>query len=109
MPKKAYDELSIKALNWIGNQIAGKEPRFTEYARLGFIRAQQRGGIKVGKIALKWFEAHPEPDKITVYDLIDLVLEINEELGISEIMPSLDVLSRLTMIQGNVQKWVKAK
>jgi hypothetical protein len=109
MTRKTYDELSIKALNWIGNQIAAKEPRFTEYARLGFARAQQRGGIKVGRIALKWFEAHPKPEEITIYDLLDLTLQINEELGISEIFPTLDTLSRLTMIQGNVQKWIKAK
>lgn len=110
MSRKYQDDpLAIKSMSWVGNQIAKAEPRFQEYARLGFLRAQQRGGLKVGKIALKWFEAHPDPEKITIFDLIDLALSINEELGISEIFPTLAELTRITMIQGDTKKWIKMK
>lgn len=100
---KDLDYLDLQTLSFIGGQLAQEEPRFQKYAKLGFEKARQAAGIECLKIYFKWKEGLKNKTP-TLDNLLELSAKFVEELGISELMPTLKELTRITMIQGNKTK-----
>lgn len=100
---KDLDILDLQTLSFIGGQLAQAEPRFQKYAKLGFEKARQSAGLSCLKIYYTWREALADKQP-EIKDWIELSEKFIEELGISELMPTLKELTRITMIQGNKTK-----
>lgn len=103
---KDLDYLDLKTLSFIGGQLSRDEPRFKMYAKLGFEKARQLAAVECVKKYLSWKDGLKgvDPD---IKNLLDLCSSFLEELGISELFPTLKELTRITMIQGDKQKFVR--
>lgn len=101
---KDYDYLDLKNLSFIGGQLAQKDKRFQKYAQFGYEKARQYAALVCADIFINWRKKFTKKDP-QLSDLIDLAKNIVEELGISELFPTLKELTRITMIKGDSQEW----
>lgn len=101
--KKDFDYLDLKTLTFIGGQLAKKDKRFQVYAGLGYEKARQVANIECSKIVLDFFKKNKNPD---INALLNLVKKLFIELGISELMPTLKELTRITMIKGDTREFI---
>jgi len=105
---KEYDYLDLKQLTFIGGQLAKKDKRFQTYAQFGYEKAHQYAALESAKIFLKWIDELGDKDP-DIIQIIELAKRIIEELGISELYPTLKELTRITMIKGDTQEFVPWK
>ena len=100
---REYDYLDLKTLSFIGGQISKDDPRFKTYAKLGYERGRQYAAVVCAEIFLKWIKKTKKKD---VNSILKLAKKIIEEMGNAELMPTLKELTRITMIQGERDKWI---
>lgn len=105
---KDYDYLDLKTLTFIGGQLAKKDKRFQIYAQFGYQKAEDYAALESARIALNWIDNHKDKTP-TIDEIITLAKRLIEEMGISELYPTLKELTRITMIKGDTSEFVPWK